>query len=93
MISTQTAEHYKWGDNCDGWILASGNDLLIIEERMPAHTYERRHYHAKAKQFFYVLSGDLTMELNGTTHVIPARTGIEILPSSPHQGSCCTIRL
>ncbi len=85
MISTQTAEHYIWGGNCDGWVLASGSDLLIIEERMPANTKEIRHYHHKARQFFYVLSGDLTMELNGTTHVVPARAGIEIPAKSPHQ--------
>ena len=85
MISSQTAEHYKWGDDCDGWILASGSDLLIIEERMPANTKEVRHYHAKARQFFYVLSGSLTMELDGVTQTVPARSGINIPANAPHQ--------
>ncbi|WP_435171257.1 cupin domain-containing protein [Falsirhodobacter sp. 1013] len=85
VISRQAAEHYTWGENCDGWILVPGNDLLVIEERMPANTSEVRHYHATSRQFFYVLSGTLTMELDGSSHSVPARAGIEIPPNSPHQ--------
>jgi len=32
-----------------------------------------------------VLSGELTMELEGTRHLIPAMSGIEIPPKSRHQ--------
>src|SRR5690606_3167937 len=85
IVSAAAAEHYTWGDGCDGWILASGNDLLVIEERMPPKTHETRHYHTKAKQFFYVLSGVLTMEVDGQTYDVPAHKGIEILPNIPHQ--------
>lgn len=97
IVSTATAEHYNWGDGCDGWILASGNDLLVIEELMPPKTNETRHYHTKAKQFFYVLSGVLTMEINGLPHEVPARKGIVIPPTIPHQarnkGDCDTMFL
>lgn len=85
IISKAEAEHYKWGDDCDGWILASGSDLLVIEEQMPAKTCEIRHYHAKSKQFFYVLTGNLTMEVDGALFDIPARSGIEIKPYTRHQ--------
>jgi mannose-6-phosphate isomerase-like protein (cupin superfamily) len=84
-VDTQTAQHYVWGENCDGWILSPSPDLMVIEERMPPQTAEVRHYHTKARQFFYVLSGTLTMELNGEPHTIPARAGIEIPPTTPHQ--------
>ena len=85
IISKAEAEHYKWCDDCDGWILASGSDLLVIEEQMPAKTCEIRQYHEKSKQFFYVLSGNLTMEVDGALFEIPARNGIEIKPHTRHQ--------
>jgi hypothetical protein len=37
-ISKLNAEHYIWGDQCDGWHLVSTSDLSIIQERMPAKT-------------------------------------------------------
>ena len=52
---------------------------------MPPKTSERRHFHSKARQFFYVLSGSLTMELDGVTHCLFARSGIEIPPGANHQ--------
>jgi hypothetical protein len=54
MVNTETVEHYKWGQDCDGWILANADDLRVIEERMPPQSAEVRHYHAQAKPFFYV---------------------------------------
>ncbi|MGA1857896.1 cupin domain-containing protein [Azospirillum sp. 11R-A] len=83
--SVENAEHYHWGDRCDGWVLSPSPDMMVIQERMPAGTVERRHVHGKARQFFYVLSGELTMELEGTRHLITAMSGIEIPPGSRHQ--------
>ena len=85
IVSRQNAEHYKWGQQCDGWILAPGRDLTIIEERMPAGTAEIRHFHARARQFFFVLSGVLTMELEGAILEIGAHQGLQIDPDSRHQ--------
>ncbi|MGU7782030.1 cupin domain-containing protein [Burkholderia sp. PU8-34] len=85
IVNTNNTEHYTWREVCDGWILSKSPDLLVIEERMPAGTNERRHFHSKAKQFFYVLSGDLTMEIEGKIHVVPPMSGIEIAPGKLHQ--------
>lgn len=85
MISRENAEHYTWGDQCDGWYLLNRQDMLIIHEKMPAGTQERRHFHAVSRQFFFVLEGVLTMELEGETHHITARQGIEIPPEAKHQ--------
>ena len=30
MISKENAEHYHWGDACDGWYLLKRQDMLII---------------------------------------------------------------
>lgn len=85
VVSRATAEHYNWGGGCDGWVLLPREDLLVIQERMPAGASEARHFHSRARQFFYVLSGELTMELEGTRHLVPAFHGIEIAPLARHQ--------
>ena len=83
--SIRTATHYTWGDGCDGWHLMRAANLSIIEERMPAGTREVRHWHARAAQFFYVLSGTLTMEVEGARHELSPRTGLELPPGTAHQ--------
>jgi quercetin dioxygenase-like cupin family protein len=84
-ISRDTAPHYIWGAACDGWHLVAGADLSVIEERMPPGTSETRHSHAQARQFFYVLGGALTLERDGTRHLLSKGQGIEIAPGTPHQ--------
>ena len=84
-ISARSAEHYLWGDGCDGWLLTSDKDLLVIQERMPAGTSEIRHFHRRAKQFFFVLEGQLTLEKAGEVFEIGIRQGIQVDPGIPHQ--------
>lgn len=85
MISKDNAEHYTWGDDCDGWYLLNRKDMLIIHEKMPPGTHEKRHFHTVSRQFFYVLEGTLTMEMEGNKHEIKSRQGIEIPPGAKHQ--------
>jgi mannose-6-phosphate isomerase-like protein (cupin superfamily) len=84
-ISKQNAEHYLWGSNCDGWHLVRSQDLSIIHERMPANTSERRHYHEKSRQFFFVLSGTVTIEVDGKEIILHQHEGVEVPPLVPHQ--------
>jgi mannose-6-phosphate isomerase-like protein (cupin superfamily) len=84
-VSTNSALHYHWGEGCDGWHLVQTEALSIIEERMPPGTAEQRHFHHRARQFFYVLTGELTMEFDGSEHTITANQGLEIGPGVPHQ--------
>ena len=83
--SVDNADHYCWGEGCDGWILSPSPDMMVIQERMPTGTAERRHVHTRARQFFYVLVGELLMELEGELHTITAMSGIEIPPGARHQ--------
>jgi len=85
VISTESAPHYQWGDNCDGWHLVRTDALSVIEERMPPGTSERSHLHGAARQFFYVLAGELTLELDGTEHRLGANQGLEVAPGLAHQ--------
>ena len=84
-ISTAHAEHYNWGNLCDGWHLLRSDDLSVIEERMPPETEEQRHWHQRSRQFFYVLEGDLTMQFDDGSAALKANQGIEIAPGTPHQ--------
>lgn len=85
MISKDNAEHYVWGNNCDGWHLLKNQELSIIYEHMPPATAEKRHVHCVSRQFFFVLEGELTMEVEGVEHRLQAQQGIEILPGAKHQ--------
>jgi mannose-6-phosphate isomerase-like protein (cupin superfamily) len=83
--STKVATHYAWGDGCDGWHLVHAAALSVIEERMPPTSREVRHWHARAMQFFYVIAGTLTIEVEGVTHRLSARTGIQLPQGTAHQ--------
>ena len=89
IISTKSAEHYKWGGpnatDCDGWHLVKTPELSVIEERMPTRTSEARHSHVRARQFFYVLEGELTMEVEHHVFLVHAGEGIEVSPGQQHQ--------
>jgi len=84
-INTESAEHYVWGGNCDGWRLVKTPELSIILERMPPGASEQRHHHTYARQFFFVLEGELTMEVEGVEQRLTQEQGLEIAPGEKHQ--------
>ena len=85
MTRRDLAEHYVWGNGCDGWHLVKESGLSVMEERMPPGTAEIRHYHRRARQFFYVLSGQAAMEVGGETFTLARGCGMEVAPGVPHQ--------
>lgn len=85
MISKENAEHYIWGENCDGWHLVKSEHLSVIQERVPAGMSEVRHFHNHAQQFFFVLSGAATIEVAGKGHVILPQQGMHVPAGVPHQ--------
>src|SRR5262249_51262153 len=84
-VSPASAPHYTWGDGCEGWHLVRSDPLSVILERMPPGTSEVRHRHAHALQFFYVLSGQLEIEVDGVEHTLDVGIGLELRPRVPHQ--------
>lgn len=86
-VRSESAPHYRWGAGCDGWHLLRAPGLSVIQERMPPGTAEVRHSHGVARQFFYVLRGELELELAGVRHRLAAGTGLEVPPGAPHQAS------
>ena len=85
VISNQSAEHYVWGNQCDGWHLVKSESLSVIQERVPFGCSEVRHFHKKAEQFFFILSGIASMELEGETFTIHSNQGIHIPAGAKHQ--------
>jgi mannose-6-phosphate isomerase-like protein (cupin superfamily) len=85
VVSTDSAEHYTWGERCDGWHLLQRDDLSVIQERAPPGSAEVRHRHARSRQFFFVLEGEATLEVDGVARAIRAGEGIEVPPGTAHQ--------
>jgi mannose-6-phosphate isomerase-like protein (cupin superfamily) len=54
-------------------------------ERMPPGTFELRHVHHTTRQFYYVLEGGATVDLDGEMVALSAGEGLEIPPGSAHQ--------
>lgn len=79
------AEHYTWGDQCEGWHLVKTLELSIIQERMPPGTAEKMHFHRVAQQFFFILAGTATFILDGNSFTVPAQHGFHVLPGQHHQ--------
>ena len=86
-VSVETADHYTWAEVCDGWHLVQSEGLSVIEERRPPASQEERHSHSRSRQFFYVLEGELTMEVEGRLHALGPRQGLGVAPGERHQAS------
>jgi mannose-6-phosphate isomerase-like protein (cupin superfamily) len=89
-IGRDNAEHYTWpsaisSSTCDGWHLHRTASLSVIEERMPPGTAEQRHLHQRSTQFFYVLGGELSIELDGEESRLTFGTGLSVPAGTPHQ--------
>ncbi|MFI4940150.1 MAG: cupin domain-containing protein [Burkholderiales bacterium] len=84
-IDRSSAEHYTWGDVCDGWHLVKNAEMSVIAERVPPGAKETRHFHSTARQFFFILSGVAIIEINGQRVALSPGQGIEVAPGTPHQ--------
>ena len=85
IVSTENAEHYTWGEICDGWRLLQRDDVSVIQERVPAGRKEVMHFHEKARQFFYVLEGEGSMVFEDQEVILEKGQGLEISPMVKHQ--------
>lgn len=85
VVSIENAEHYIWGEICDGWHLLQRDEVSVIQECVPAGGAEVMHYHNKARQFFYVLEGEATMIFEDHQVFLRKGEGMEIVPKIKHQ--------
>lgn len=84
-IDKSNSEHYVWGGVSEGWHLLEQPDLSVIHERVPPGAGEVRHYHSKARQFFFVLSGSATLEFETGAVTFHAGQGVHVPPGTPHR--------
>ncbi len=86
ILSKDTSlDHYQWGDACDGWVLVEEESLSVKLERMPAHTAENLHYHEHALQFFFILKGEATFEINNERVTVKTSEGVHVKPGHRHR--------
>jgi mannose-6-phosphate isomerase-like protein (cupin superfamily) len=85
IINIEKAEHYTWGKICDGWHLLKSDGLSVIQERVPPGGAEILHFHEQSHQFFFVLAGEATMEIEGELVLIGVQQGLSIPPKMAHR--------
>lgn len=85
MSDWQNAEHYRWGEVCDGWHLLRREDLSVIQERVPPGAGEVRHAHRAARQFFYILQGEASIEFDEKVLTLKQGQGVEVPPGVAHR--------
>jgi len=78
-------KHYKWGSDCDGWDLVDEDGLSVKQELMPGGTKEQKHYHRTAQQFFYILKGRATFEVEDSIMEIGQGEGLHIEAGKKHR--------
>jgi len=81
----QGSRHYQWGNQCAGWNLVDEEALSIKLESMPPGTREIPHFHHHAQQFFFILKGSATIEIENEELIISANEGILIKPFQKHK--------
>jgi mannose-6-phosphate isomerase-like protein (cupin superfamily) len=65
--------------------LVDEGSLSVKQERMPAGTKEARHYHQTAQQFFYILRGQATFEVQDSIIEIKQGEGLHIEAGKKHR--------
>lgn len=83
-LRADPANHYVWGEQCDGWRLVERERLSLREERIPPGCTETAHFHQVAHQIFYVLSGELTIKTPECTLLARPGEAVEIPPGVAH---------
>ena len=79
------AEHYVWGEKCEGWHLLKSDSLSVIQEKMPAGTFENKHYHNKSQQLFFILNGIATFEIESKEYLVGENESVHIKPGIAHK--------
>jgi mannose-6-phosphate isomerase-like protein (cupin superfamily) len=85
IMNKAVAEHYTWGAGCDGWRLLNREDLSVIQERIPPGLGEVLHFHTRARQVFFLLEGQLEIEVARKKMMLASGDSLEIAPMQHHR--------
>jgi mannose-6-phosphate isomerase-like protein (cupin superfamily) len=78
-------QQYQWGNGCDGWNFVNEQSISVKQERMPAGAAETLHYHQYAQQFFFMLQGEASFEIEDKLIIVKAQEGIHIRACQKHR--------
>ena len=81
----QSLKHYQWANVCDSWNLVDNVGLSVKQEVMPTGTSEQLHYHEKTQQFFFILAGTATLEIEGNQIEVSPHEGLQVLRGEKHR--------
>ncbi len=84
-VSANAANHYQWGEVCEGWRLLHDPALAVIAERMPPGSAEVKHFHRHSRQFFYVLEGLLEVRAGAGRLQLASGEGVDIPAETVHE--------
>ena len=76
---------YTWGKAANAWDLVDEKTLSVKLESMPPGEEELLHYHAHAQQFFYILKGIASFEIEGEQREVKQEEGFYIGPNQKHR--------
>lgn len=90
VVSKRNAPHYTWGGHCDGWRLIDRDNSAGSRNACRRAAPKFPHFHRRARQFFFVLEGELTIVQAGVSQCFRKLEGLEILPGTPHLVRNCS---
>lgn len=83
-VTKTNVPNYKWGNNCESWVLSDSPGLSVKQEKMPAGTREQLHYHEQATQFFFVLKGIALFYVEEEKIILKEQEGLTIEKGARH---------
>ncbi|MGN6533721.1 MAG: cupin domain-containing protein [Ginsengibacter sp.] len=78
-------KQYKWGNVCVSWDLVDNVGFSVKQEMMPPGALEQLHYHDKSEQFFFILAGTATFEIEGKQIEVSVHEGLQISAGKKHR--------
>ena len=85
IIDIGSGDRYEWGSGSEGWHWLNRAELSVIQECVPPGDRERRHFHSRARQFFYILQGEAVLEVDRSRFTLRAGQALEVPPGAKHQ--------
>ena len=85
MSGAGALHQFKTEADCDAMVVVDEPQLRVQLEQLPAGAMELLRFYARADQFFYVLSGEATVELEGGQEYLSKGQGLLMKPGTAYR--------
>jgi mannose-6-phosphate isomerase-like protein (cupin superfamily) len=75
----------EWSPGCLSWQFVDDKKVSIKMEEIQTKSRSNAHFHTKSRQFFFVLKGKASVDLEGALYDLKRHEGIEIPMGQKHQ--------